>query len=82
MPEDFRKNQDRYAEENAVIFEGIDYFMIWCWLMLKRYDWLAERVVQLQKEESPVEVMARLRALTKPMLTRPIFTEPALTESV
>ena len=47
MPLDFLKNKKTYAEHKALIFEKIDYFQIWLYLMLKRYDWLADKIVNV-----------------------------------
>ncbi len=47
MPDNFLDNKDKYAEEKALVFEGIDFQVIWLWLMLKRYDWLADRIINI-----------------------------------
>ena len=47
MPEEFLKNINKYKEEGSVIFRGIDYFVIWFFLMLKRYKTLANYYVDL-----------------------------------
>ena len=47
MPDDFAHNIETYAAERAIVFAGIDFFVVWLFLMLKRYDWLAERLVPL-----------------------------------
>ena len=65
MPEDFRKNIGTYAAEQAIVFTGIDFFGVWFCLMLKRYDWLALRVVELgPTPRSQEEIIAMLRART------------------
>lgn len=51
MPGDFLANQERYAKEGAIVFEGIDFFMVSLFLFLKRYDWLAKRFVRLPGDE-------------------------------
>ncbi len=51
MPADFLANQERYAKEGAIVFEGIDFFMVSLFLFLKRYDWLAKRFVRLPGDE-------------------------------
>ncbi|MEO8876613.1 MAG: fatty acid desaturase, partial [Polyangiaceae bacterium] len=50
MPEDFRANIGTYAKEKAIVFTDIDFFMVWAFLMLKRYDWLAAKLVPLSPE--------------------------------
>jgi hypothetical protein len=72
MPGDFFANRERYAAEGAVVFEGIDYFQVWVLLMLKRYDVLARRFVDLgEQPRAHAEIVAYLRARTRPIVTRP-----------
>lgn len=63
MPNDFLKNVKKYAENKALVFEGIDYHMIWTMLMLKRYDKLASHVVNIggmyQSEEEIKEILKK-----------------------
>jgi hypothetical protein len=66
MPEDFARNVETYAREGAIVFCGIDFFGVWFCLMLKRYDWLARRVVHLGgAERSESEIVALLRSRTQ-----------------
>lgn len=66
MPEDFTKNLAKYAKERAIVFEGIDFFMVWFFLMLKRYDTLAKHYVVLEGERPPEsEIIALLRSRTQ-----------------
>ena len=59
-------NRERYASEGAVVFEGLDYFMIWFLLMIKRYDVLARHYVDLRGEHpSQQEIIALLRQRTR-----------------
>jgi fatty acid desaturase len=55
MPEDFARNIDTYTAERAIVFTGVDFFGVWLFLMLKRYDWLAERMVPLGGTSSIAE---------------------------
>ncbi|HEY1696615.1 MAG TPA: fatty acid desaturase [Polyangiaceae bacterium] len=65
MPEDFRRNLATYAEEKALVFEGVDFFVVWLWLMLGRYDWLARRYVHLGAARmSETEIIGLLRTRT------------------
>jgi fatty acid desaturase len=65
MPEDFRANRERYASEGAIVFQGIDYFVIWFFLMTRQYDALAKHYVDLRGENpSREEVVALLRSRT------------------
>jgi fatty acid desaturase len=45
LPGEFAKNLDKYALENSIIFQGIDFFQVWFFLMTKRYDILVEKMV-------------------------------------
>lgn len=47
MPKDFLANADKYAQNKALVFEGLDYNQIWAMLMFKRYDRLAEHLVNI-----------------------------------
>ena len=47
MPVDFIKNQNIYASQKAVVFEGVDYFYIWFLLMTKNYNKLASKFVNI-----------------------------------
>lgn len=65
MPEDFRANVRKYDEEKALVFEGVDFFVVWLWLMLGRYDWLARRYVHLgEVRPSEAEIIGLLRQRT------------------
>lgn len=61
MPNDFLANKNQYADQKALVFEGIDYHGIWALLMLKQYRKLAEYVVNLNgmypSKEAAVRVM-------------------------
>ncbi len=47
MPQDFLDNQDKYIANQAVVFEKLDYFVIWFLLMTKNYNTLANYFVDL-----------------------------------
>jgi len=65
MPEDFRLHQATYAFEGAIVFEGLDFFGVWLWLMLGRYDRLARRFVELgDTRRTPEEIVDLLRSRT------------------
>ncbi|HJL17540.1 MAG TPA: fatty acid desaturase [Sandaracinaceae bacterium LLY-WYZ-13_1] len=58
-PGELEEHLDEYRKNDAIIFEGIDFFMVWLYLMLKRYDWLADRFVDLRDEpRSKDEIIA------------------------
>ena len=48
------------------MFEGIDFFQVWAYLMLKRYDALAKRFVELRETpRSHEEIVALLKTRTQ-----------------
>jgi hypothetical protein len=64
-PKELTDNVPAYAAERALVFEGIDFHGVWVCLMLKRYDWLAARLVQLG--DAPIladEAIATMRSRT------------------
>lgn len=62
MPEDLQRNLGTYHKEGALIFDGVDFFVIWLWLMLGRYNWLARRYVHLgEVRPSEQEIIGVLR---------------------
>ena len=66
MPQDFEKNLNKYIDNKAIVFEVIDYFVIWLWLMLKRYDILAKHFVNIGNTyQSKEEIIALLKERTK-----------------
>jgi hypothetical protein len=66
MPADFDANRASYEKNGAVIFAGLDFFAVWVLLMLKRYTFLAKRVVQLGEERPIEEIEAMLRERVRP----------------
>jgi hypothetical protein len=66
MPGDFLASRETYAAEDAIVFEKIDFFVVWAFLMLKRYDWLANHYVDLGgTQRTREELIAYLRERTK-----------------
>lgn len=66
MPQDLLDDQQNYIDNRAIVFEGIDFFMVWLFLMLKRYDWLANRFVDLGGQfKSRHEVIEFLKSRTE-----------------
>jgi len=65
LPEEFTRNLATYDKQGAIVFAGIDFFGVWCCLMLGRYEWLAARFVELgETPRPPGEIMALLRSRT------------------
>lgn len=66
MPGNFQKNKDKYAENSAIIFEKLDYFMIWFYLMLGKYKWLANNFVNINDRfKSDDEVISLMKERTR-----------------
>lgn len=66
MPGDFVKNQQKYIDNDSIVFEALDYNQIWFYLMLKRYDILAKYFVNLgNRFSSDEEVIALLKSRTQ-----------------
>jgi hypothetical protein len=59
-PGELLENIDKYVENDAIVFEGIDFFMVWVFLMLKRYDTLFAHFVDLRDEPRPKEEVIAL----------------------
>lgn len=60
MPGDFLKNIEKYRANEAIVFEGLDYFQIWFLLMTKNYAYLSKRLVPLSDETpDPINISSR-----------------------
>jgi fatty acid desaturase len=61
LPGEFLKHTDKYTKENAIIFQKIDFFMVWFYLMRKRYDILVDRMIivnpQITTKEKAMELL-------------------------
>jgi len=67
LPADFMDNRAQYAREGALVFEGIDFFMVSLMLWTGRWDRLAKHLVRLDGEErTSEEVVAMLKSRVKP----------------
>ena len=66
LPSSFVQNIDRYVEEDAIVFEGLNVFKVGMLVFLGRYDILAEHVVPLAPR-SPEGVEAWLRSRLVPI---------------
>lgn len=74
MPADFLKNLDRYVAHRALVFDGLNYFHIWFYLMTHQHRRLTARLVNLQgmfaDEQEALEVLQRrLKKFPQPDLT-------------
>jgi hypothetical protein len=82
MPVEFQKNLATYASEGAIVFRGLDYFGVWLALMLKRYGWLAKRVVQLgDQPKSEEDIVLLLRERTRWTRKRGQEDKPAFAQA-
>jgi fatty acid desaturase len=62
MPIEFQKNIEKYKENDAIIFEGLDFFAIWFLLMTKNYQKLAQHYVDIRGQfQSQEAIMAFLK---------------------
>ncbi len=60
IPNEFLKNKDKFAEQKTFVFDGIHYLHIFLWLMTKRYDKLADNIVNINNTFSSREEVIRL----------------------
>ena len=47
MPAEFLKRKDEFARNKAIVFDSIHYLHIFTWLLTKRYDKLADNLVNI-----------------------------------
>lgn len=66
-PAELLENREKYAQEKAILFDGIDFFQVWLLLMGKRYDVLARHFVDLEEApRSDEEIIALLKSRMEP----------------
>lgn len=66
IPGEFMKNLDSFANKKTFIFDGIHYLHIFLYLMTKRYDKLADNLVNLNNTfASKEEAIALMKERTK-----------------
>ena len=72
-PISFQENINHYAEERAIIFRKLDYFVIWFLLMTKSYDTLAKYFVDLSPERgrTNLQIKALLKERTRKYVESP-----------
>jgi fatty acid desaturase len=72
MPADFLANWQQYRDEKALVFDRLDYFMIWACLMGKRYKTLARHVVDLEDfARTQEEIVSLLKERTRRFKAQP-----------
>lgn len=69
LPREFADNLETYGREDAVVFEGVDFFMVWAFLMLGRWQTLARHFVRLPgaPARDEAEVIAFLKKRVAPI---------------
>lgn len=67
MPGELQKNLQKYADNKALIFDGLDFQIVWFFLMIKRYDVLAKHLVNINGDTfaSDEEAIAIMKQRTK-----------------
>ena len=65
-PQEFQKNVDQYAANEAIVFDGLDFLQVFYFVMRRRYDVLAHHFVNLEgRYESEEEVIQMLKYRTQ-----------------
>ncbi|MFK7990540.1 MAG: fatty acid desaturase [Sandaracinaceae bacterium] len=59
-PGELSDNLQAYVDNDSIVFEKIDFFMVWVFLMLKRYDILLKHFVDLREEKRTEEEILAL----------------------
>ncbi|MBM4359281.1 MAG: fatty acid desaturase [Deltaproteobacteria bacterium] len=78
MPRDFLENRAKYVDAGAIVFEGIDFFLVSLLLWTGQWKFLARRYVRLDgKPHSDDDVIALLRARIEPVPAWPDVTAAA-----
>ena len=69
LPAEFRDNLATYAREDAIVFEGVDFFMVWAYLMLGQWKRLAKCFVRIPgaPERDEAAVIAYLQSRVQPI---------------
>jgi fatty acid desaturase len=69
LPGEFETNRTLYGEKDAVVFRGLDFFLVWVLLMTGRYRALAKAFVQLPgaPERSEAEIVEFLHTRLRPI---------------
>jgi len=70
-PEDLARNKEKYAENGAIVFQGLDFFLVSVLLWTKQYKTLARRFVRLGAPMTDDEVIALLQKRVLPVVDAP-----------
>jgi fatty acid desaturase len=72
-PGHFRKYAQEFADNKAMVFDGVHYLHVWYYLMTKNYQKLAKHLVNINNAfASPEEAIAVMQARTMKMEARGI----------
>ena len=75
----FQKTIDKYAANEAIVFDGIHFLHVFVFLMRKRYDLLAKHFVNIgNRFSTDEEVIAFLKKRTRKIAFEPAAMEPAV----
>lgn len=68
-PEEFERNRAEYGRQDAIVFDGVDFFQVWLYLVLGKHEWLARRMVRLPgaADRTDAEAVAFLRSRLAPI---------------
>ncbi len=76
-PQHFQDNLETYRSNDALVFDGLDFLQVFVLLMRKRYDTLAQHVVDLGNYQSEEEVIDMLKKRTRYIPFRTLSAVPA-----
>jgi fatty acid desaturase len=73
LPAEFEARREVYGQQDAVVFAGIDFFGVWLYLMLRRWNALARAFVRLPgaPARSDEQVVALLKERLQPIAASP-----------
>jgi len=80
LPAEFETRREVYGKHDAVVFEGIDFFTVWLYLMLRRWSALARAFVRLPgaPARSDDQVVTFLKERLRPIAAAPRLGAEAL----
>ena len=67
LPLEFQNNLSNYAKEDGIVFQKLDFFLVWILLMTKSYGTLAKNYISLDPHQtrSNEEIIQLLKARTR-----------------
>jgi fatty acid desaturase len=73
LPAEFETRREAYGKQDAIVFDGIDFFTVWHYLMLRRWNALAKAFVRLPgaPARTDEEVVTFLKTRLQPIRSRP-----------